>query len=469
MGRRHKNIILEDIEILDVGSEGKCIAKSPEGAVIFVTGVAPGDRVDLRVTRKKKSYMEAQPIAFRSYSPKRVTPFCEVFGTCGGCKWQHLPYEAQLFYKEKQVLDNLQRIGKTDLGQKRSILPAPQTTYYRNKLEFTFSPHRWLSDAEINSDKDFDRRALGFHIPGRFDRLVDISHCYLQAEPSNEIRNALRQWAIEQDLSFYDVKIHKGLFRNLIIRTTSTGELMVIVQFGQDDKENIQRCLQFLAEQFPQINSLAYIINTKKNETFHDLEVHTFAGLPYITEKMENLDFRISAKSFFQTNSEQALSLYRIVRDFAGLTGDEVVYDLYTGTGTIANFVAAKASQVIGIEYVPQAIEDAKINAQINKIENTAFYAGDIKDLLNEDFIANNPAPDVIITDPPRAGMHADVVQTIIQLSPQRIVYVSCNPATQARDLALLSEHYRVCITQPVDMFPHTHHVENVLLLEKKL
>lgn len=467
MGRRRKNKVLEEVTIGEMVAEGKCIAKV-EGKAVFVPRVAPGDVVDIRLVKQRKKYAEGEVLRFHHYSELRTTPFCKHFGTCGGCKWQHLPYEQQLRYKQQQVLDALERIGKVALPECPPILPSAKTRFYRNKLEFTFSPQRWLTQDEVNSAADLDRRGLGFHVPRRFDRIVDLEECYLQAEPSNSIRLALRQFALENELSFYNIFAHEGLLRNLIIRTSSTEEVMVIVQFGEDQPEAITRVMDFLAGRFPEITSLQYVINQKKNETFHDLPVICYKGQPYITEVMEDLRFRIGAKSFFQTNSQQALELYRITRQFAGLTGNEVVFDLYTGTGTIANFVARQAKEVIGIESVPQAIADAKVNAADNGITNTRFFAGDMKEVLSPAFLAAYPRPDVVITDPPRAGMHEKVVRRLLELESPRVVYVSCNPATQARDVQLLSEKYHVTAIQPVDMFPHTHHVENVLCLDKK-
>ncbi|MEP2132251.1 MAG: 23S rRNA (uracil(1939)-C(5))-methyltransferase RlmD, partial [Algoriphagus sp.] len=425
----------------------------------------PEDVVDVRITKGKSSFMEGEPVKFHEYSKERIDPFCSHFGTCGGCKWQHINYDLQKTYKRQQVLDQFQRIAKVDIPEVMPTLGSENTRYYRNKLDFTFSNKKWLTLEQIQSGEDFDRNALGFHIPKMFDKIIDVDHCYLQGNISNEVRNELRTFALANKLSFYDIRNQVGLLRNLIIRTTSTEQSMVIVQFGENDQEGIQHVMGFLKEKFPQITSLLYVINTKGNETFHDLDLVTFSGKDYIEEEMEGLKFRIGPKSFYQTNSEQAYELYKVARDFADLQGDEVVYDLYTGTGTIANFVAKKAKQVIGIEYVPAAIEDAKINSQINGIDNTLFYAGDMKDMLNEEFIANHAAPDLIITDPPRAGMDEKVVQMLLRLNAPKIVYVSCNPATQARDVALLAEKYDVEKIQPVDMFPQTYHVENVISL----
>lgn len=469
MARKHKPLpLLENITITDVAAEGKAIAKVDD-LVIFVPYVAPGDVVDLQLTRKKNKYAEAKPVHFHKLSEKRDEPFCEHFGVCGGCKWQHLPYEEQLKFKHKQVFDNLSRIGKVELPEFYPILGSEKTRDYRNKMEFTFSNKRWLTDEERLSDTKFDNmNALGFHIPGMFDKVLDINKCWLQDGVSNRIRLEVKKYCLDNDITFFDLRNKGGMMRNIVIRTSSTGEVMVIVVFYEDDVEIRNALLQNIADKFPEITSLQYVVNQKANDTISDQEVIVFKGSDCIFEAMEDLKFKISPKSFYQTNSEQAYNLYSITRNFAGLTGNELVYDLYTGTGTIANFVAHQSKQVIGIEYVPDAIEDAKINAKLNNLDNTLFFAGDMKDILNEDFIHEYGRPDVIITDPPRAGMHDDVVKTILFAAPKRIVYVSCNPATQARDLSLLDEAYRVVKVQPVDMFPHTHHVENVVLLEKR-
>ncbi|SIS69636.1 23S rRNA (uracil(1939)-C(5))-methyltransferase RlmD [Belliella pelovolcani] len=467
MSRKMKNKVITNLTIERIATEGKCVGHH-EGKVVFVQGVAPGDVVDVRITRGKSSFMEGEAIRFHEYSKDRIAPFCAHFGTCGGCKWQHINYDLQKTYKRQQVVDQFTRIAKVDIPEVLPILGSAQTQYYRNKLDFTFSNNRWLTREEIDSGADFERNALGFHIPKMFDKIVDIEHCYLQGDISNDVRNELRDFALSNSLTFYDIRNQVGLLRNLIIRTTSTGESMVIVQFGGDNQDEIELVMNFLHEKFPQITSLLYIINLKKNETFHDLEVVTFAGKAYIEEEMEGLKFRIGPKSFYQTNSDQAYELYKVTREFAALQGDEVVYDLYTGTGTIANFVAKQAKQVIGIEYVEAAIVDAKLNSAVNGLENTLFYAGDMKDMLNDEFIAQHARPDVIITDPPRAGMHEDVVNMLLKLAAPKIVYVSCNPATQARDVALLADKYSVDKIQPVDMFPQTYHVENVVLLTLK-
>lgn len=466
--RKKPHPILENVAIIDVAAEGKAIAKFND-VVVFVPHVVPGDVVDLQVTKKKSSFMEARAIHFHEYSTNRTEAVCQHFGMCGGCKWQILPYSEQLKYKQKQVIDNLTRIGKIDLPEITPIKGSDKTEFYRNKLEFTFSNRRWRTTEQMNDGTEFaTMNAVGFHIPGMFDKVLDIEKCWLQDDISNQIRNEIRTYALSNDLTFFDLRAHEGLLRTLVIRTSSTGELMVIVVFYEDIQDAREALLNHLADKFPQITSLLYIINQKANDTITDQEVFVFKGNECIYESMEDLKFKIGPKSFYQTNSEQAYELYKITREFAGLTGNELVYDLYTGTGTIANFVAHQAKQVIGIEYVPEAIEDAKVNATNNALENTLFYAGDMKDILNAKFIEEHGKPDVIITDPPRAGMHDDVVEAILFAAPQRIVYVSCNPATQARDLNLLDKDYKVTRVQPVDMFPHTHHVENVVLLERR-
>ncbi len=469
MTRKKKQLpLIENIEITDIANEGKAIAKL-DNMVIFTQYVVPGDVVDIQVTKKKNSYMEGKVVKVHSFSQKREVPFCTHYGVCGGCKWQILPYQEQINHKEKQVINNLTRIGKVDLPEITPILGSEKTVFYRNKLEFTFSNKRWLTEEQIKSGETFDNmNALGFHIPGMFDKVLDIDKCFLQEEISNEIRNAIKSYALEHDLPFFDIRNQDGLLRNIIIRTSSTGETMLIVVFYKENKKEIESLLNYVANTFPQITSLIYIINGKCNDTITDQETILFKGRDYILEEMEGLKFKIGPKSFYQTNSKQAYELYKITRDFAALTGEELVYDLYTGTGTIACFVAKQAKKVIGIEYVPEAIEDAKVNAANNKLDNTLFFAGDMKNILNQEFINQYGRPDVIITDPPRDGMHADVVETILFAEPQRIVYVSCNPATQARDLNLLDTKYKVTAVQPVDMFPHTHHVENVVLLERK-
>ncbi len=452
-----------------MAAEGKAIAKVND-LVIFVPYVVPGDVVDLQIKRKKNKYAEAEAVNFHEYSSTRAVPFCQHYGICGGCKWQVLPYAEQIKYKQKQVEDNLRRIGKIELPEISPILGSAKTEFYRNKLEFTFSDKRWLTYEEVKQEVKYDQmNAVGFHIPRAFDKVLAIEKCWLQNDISNRIRNAVRDYAYEHNYSFINLRSQEGMLRNMIIRTSSTGELMVIIicKIVEDSEMTLfKQLLQYVADTFPEITSLLYIINNKCNDTINDLDVYVFKGNDHIFEEMEGLRFKVGPKSFYQTNSEQAYNLYKIARDFAGLTGNELVYDLYTGTGTIANFVSHQARQVIGIEYVPEAIEDAKVNAEINGIDNTLFFAGDMKDMLTQEFINEYGRPDVIITDPPRAGMHQDVVDVILFAEPKRIVYVSCNPATQARDLQLLDVKYKVKAVQPVDMFPHTHHVENVVLLE---
>lgn len=471
MSRKKKELpLLEKVLITDVAAEGKAIARVND-LVVFVPYVVPGDIADLQVRRKRHNYAEAEAVKIHQYSQRRAEPFCQHYGLCGGCVWQILPYEEQLRYKQKQVTDNLTRIGKVQLPEITPIIGSAKTRCYRNKLEFTFSNKRWLTREEVASGAAFERNAAGFHITGAFDKVLPIEKCMLQDDISNQIRNAVRDYALLHGFSFYDLRAHRGMMRNMIVRTSSTGELMVIIAArieNAEEKQQFLSLMQFVKESFPQITSLQYVVNNKMNDSIGDLDVTLFSGRDHIFEEMEGLKFKIGPKSFYQTNSEQAYNLYKVVRQFAALTGTEQVYDLYTGTGTIANFVAGQAHCVTGIEYVPEAIEDAKVNSAINGIENTRFYAGDMKDILTEDFIARNGKPDVIITDPPRAGMHPDVVNVILSASPKRIVYVSCNPATQARDLQLLDARYRVTAVQPVDMFPQTHHVENVVLLELK-
>lgn len=463
-----KKPLLENIEIQKIAAEGKSLAYVDE-KVLFVPNTVPGDVVDVQVTRKRKNFLEGFVVKTHKFSDLRVEAFCPHFGTCGGCKWQNLPYSRQLEFKQQEIVENLQRIGKVKLQNVYPILGSPQIQNYRNKLEYTFSSKRFLTREEISGEAELERTpALGFHVPGLFDKVVDIQTCYLQGSPSNEIRNFIREYALQHHLSFYNLREQQGFLRTLIIRTASTGEVMVIVAFGQEDQQERTALLEALLQAFPQITSLMYVINEKLNDTLTDQEILCYHGRDHIFEEMEGLKFKIGAKSFYQTNSEQAYRLYARTRELAGLTGKETVYDLYTGTGTIANFIARQAARVVGIEYVPEAIEDAKENSRLNGITNTLFYAGDMKDVLNADFITQHGHPDVIITDPPRAGMHADVVQTILQAAPDRIVYVSCNSATQARDLQLLGEAYEVQAVQPVDMFPHTHHVENIVLLHKK-
>lgn len=472
MSRKRKPLpILTDILITDVAAEGKAIAKV-DNLVIFVPYVVPGDVVDLQIKRKKHSYAEAEAIAIKKYSELRAKPFCKHFGVCGGCKWQCLPYEEQLRFKQKQVADNLTRIGKIELPEMMPILGSKHVARYRNKLEFGFSNKKWLTSEQVASGVQFDcMDAVGFHIPGAFDKILDIEECHLMDDINNRLRNGIRAYALAHGLTFFDLRQQTGLLRNMMIRTSATGEIMLLMQFcmrGADDEVQAKALLEHLHATFPEVTSLLYVNNTKCNDTIGDLDVITFAGTPFIYETMEGLRFKVGPKSFYQTNTEQAYELYKVARNFAALTGDELVYDLYTGTGTIANFVARQARQVVGIEYVPEAIEDAKVNAELNGLDNTLFYAGDMKDILTTGFIERHGKPDVIITDPPRAGMHADVVNAILFAAPRRIVYVSCNPATQARDLALFDADYRVTKVQPVDMFPQTHHVENVVCLERR-
>ncbi|MFN2379311.1 MAG: 23S rRNA (uracil(1939)-C(5))-methyltransferase RlmD [Bacteroidales bacterium] len=465
---RSKKPLLEKVEITAVGSEGKALGRVND-MVVFVPMMVPGDIVDIQVTRKRKKFMEGFVTRVHKYSDMRQEARCSHFGECGGCKWQHLPYSRQLEFKQQQVEDNFRRIGGFDFPAVEPIMKSANEFYYRNKLEFTFSNKRWLTKSEVESGRTFDQmNALGFHVPGRFDKVLDIEHCYLQNPLSNEIRNEVRDFAIAREIPFFDLVNHQGFLRNLIIRTASTGELMVIFSFYADDPDLRELIMSYIAERFPQITSLMYTVNDKPNDSISDREIISYKGRDHIIEEMEGLRFRVGPKSFYQTNTLQAYELYKVARSFAALTGHEVVYDLYTGTGTIANFVAQAAEKVIGIEYVSEAIDDAVVNSGLNDLKNTIFFSGDIKDILNGDFIRTNGAPHVIITDPPRAGMHEKVTMAIAEASPDRIVYVSCNPATQARDIALLSDRYRVTRVQPVDMFPQTHHVECVALLERR-
>ena len=463
---KQEPLVIENLEIVDAGAEGNAIARYND-MVIFIPFVVPGDVCDVRIISRKRRFMEGRVVRFHKYSDKRTQPVCSHFGTCGGCKWQNMEYNHQLYYKQKQVADNFSRIGHLEYPEIQPILPSEDIYYYRNKLEYTFSSLRWLQAEEIDSQEEIDRNGLGFHIPGMFDRILDIKTCYLQKEPTNEIRNKLRTFAKEKGFTFYNIRKFEGQLRNVIVRTAGD-DLMVIMVFGTDDTEVISEVMSFISESFPQITSLFYVVNLKHNDTISDLETVLYKGLPYITGIMEDLQFRVGPLSFYQTNPHQALRLYKIVREMAALSGNEIVYDLYTGTGTIANFVARKAGKVVGIEYVEPAVADARINSEINQIENTTFLAGDMAKLLTPELIAQYGNPDVIITDPPRAGMHEKVVTNILKAKPGRIVYVSCNPATQARDLALLSESYKIVQIQPVDMFPHTSHVENVCLLVLK-
>lgn len=469
MGRKKTKPFFENIEVIDAGAKGKSIAKAPDGKVIFIKNAVPGDVVNIQTTKKRSSYYEGDATTILTASDKRVTAKCEHFGTCGGCKWQEMGYEHQLFYKQQEVTNNLTRIGKIELPEITPILGSEKQYYYRNKMEFSFSDSRWLSLDEIKSDVEItDRNALGFHIPGMWDKILDLNNCHLQAEPSNSIRLSVKNFAIKNNLSFFNTRNQEGLLRTLMLRTTSTGEIMVLVQFFKEDVTKRELLLNHIKDAFPEITSLQYVINSKGNDTIYDQEVICFHGKDHIEEEMEGLRFKINAKSFYQTNSEQAYELYKITRNFAGLTGKELVYDLYTGTGTIAQFVSREAKKVIGVESVPEAIKDAKINAQNNNIENTEFYVGDMKKVFTAGFVNQHGTPDVIITDPPRDGMHKDVVAQLLNIKAKKIVYVSCNSATQARDLALLDHQYKVTKTQAVDMFPQTHHVENVVLLELK-
>ncbi|MEY5046900.1 MAG: hypothetical protein RLZZ175_259 [Bacteroidota bacterium] len=462
-------IFYDNVTIHDISEDGKGIGRLEDGMVLFVSNTVPQDVVNVKVTYVKKNLAEAVVTSFISQSPLRATPFCTHFGTCGGCKWQHLQYQEQLNFKQKHVEDCLVRLGKLELQNVSPILGSEKTQYYRNKLDFTFTDRRWLTNEEIGTTTDETSLVgLGFHVPKKFDKIIDVKDCFLQAEPSNSIRSEVRKFTEAHGMSFHNLRNAVGHLRNLIIRTTSTGEIMVIVQFFHDSPEHQELLLNHIKTTFPQITSLLYVINGKGNETIFDQELITFYGQDYITEEMEGLKFRIGPKSFYQTNSEQAYELYKVTRNFAQLTGEEIVYDLYTGTGTIANFVSKLSKKVVGIEYVPMAIEDAIINSNANNINNTTFYAGDMKDVLNEKLIALHGKPDVIITDPPRAGMAPEVVDTILKASPKRIVYVSCNPSTQARDIALMNEQYEIKAVQAVDMFPQTSHVESVVLLERR-
>lgn len=470
----------QNIEITDISTEGKGIGRIND-IVCFIDFAIPGDLVDIQITKKKSNYREGKVIHYHKHSDKRTNPVCKHFGVCGGCKWQNMNYEAQLFYKQKYVVDALTRIGKVPLSTERGekgkifpIIPSQKIFHYRNKLEYTFSNRKWLTKAELNLtlssslSTSFSHTGLGFHIPKLFDKVLDIEECHLQADPSNSIRLEVKKYAMENNLPFFDIRKRTGLLRNLIIRSTSIGQWMVVVVLFYEDKTERERLLKHLSGKFPQITSLQYVINSKKNDSIFDLEVKTFSGEDYIQEEMEGLKFRISPKSFFQTNSAQAYELYKVTREFAELDATETVYDLYTGTGTIANFVAKKAKKVIGIEYINVAIEDAKINSRINGITNTEFFTGDIKEMLTDEFISIHGKPGVIITDPPRAGMHEDVTRKILEISPEKIIYVSCNPATQARDISMMQEKYSVKKVQPVDMFPHTVHVESVIQLKIK-
>ena len=462
-------IVFDHIKVLDAGAKGVSVAKAPDGKVIFIPNVVPGDVVDIQTLKKRKAYYEGKAVRFHEFSEHRIEPICEHFGVCGGCKWQNMKYSQQLLYKQNEVKNHLQRIGKIELPEFEPILGSEKQFFYRNKMEFGFSNSRWLTQDEIESEADLgNKNALGFHIPKMWDKILDINKCHLQEDPSNAIRNEIRDFANTNNLSFFNPRSHEGLLRTLMLRTASTGEIMVLIQFFEDDKQNRELLLNHLYEKFPQITSLQYVINQKANDTLYDTDIKLYKGRDYILEEMEGLKFSINAKSFYQTNSDQAFELYKITRDFAGLTGNEIVYDLYTGTGTIAQFVSKKAKKVIGVESVPEAIIDAKANAESNNITNCEFFVGDMKVVFNEAFIAKHGQPDVIITDPPRDGMHKDVIEQLLKIEPHKIVYVSCNSATQARDLALMDDKYKVTRVRPVDMFPQTHHVENVVLLEKR-
>ena len=467
-GRKRPLPLISELEITGAAAEGKAIGKH-EDRIVFVPFAVPGDIVEAQVFKKKKNFFEARITKLIKASPDRIEPICSHFGVCGGCKWQNLSYENQLTFKQRQVEDNLTRIGKIELPEIAPILGSSKSTFYRNKLEYTFSYSRWVTQEEIQNESEIEeRRGVGFHIPGMFDKVLDVDTCYLQSEDSNLIRNFVRSFGFEHNLSFYNVREHEGLLRNLIIRNSNRNDLMVIMSFGADEKENILLLMNALKENFPQITSLNYVVNTKMNDTLYDQDIICFDGSDHMIEEMEGLNFKIGPKSFFQTNSSQALELYRITREFAELASNDIVYDLYTGTGTIANFIAKSVSKVVGIESVPEAIEDAKVNSELNGISNTTFVAGDMMKILDEEFIQANGFPSVIITDPPRAGMHEKVTQQILNSGAKMIIYVSCNPATQARDLAILDEKYKVTKVQPVDMFPHTHHVENVVQLKLK-
>jgi 23S rRNA (uracil1939-C5)-methyltransferase len=464
----HK-IVFDHIKVLDAGAKGVSVAKAPDGKVIFIPNVVPGDVVDVQTFKKRKAYYEGKAVKFHEYSEHRIEPICEHFGVCGGCKWQNMKYSQQLFYKQNEVFNHLLRIGKIELPEFEPILGSEKQFFYRNKMEFSFSNSRWLTEKEIGSTEDLgNRNALGFHIPKMWDKILDINKCHLQEDPSNAIRNEIRDFANENNLTFFNPRNHEGLLRTLMMRTASTGEIMVLIQFFENDKAGRELLLDYIYEKFPQITSLQYVVNNKANDTLYDQNIKLYKGRDYILEEMEGLQFSINAKSFYQTNSDQAYELYKITRDFAGLSGTEIVYDLYTGTGTIAQFVSKNAKKVIGVESVPEAIVDAKANAVRNEITNCEFYVGDMKVVFNESFIAQHGKPDIIITDPPRDGMHKDVIEQIMKIEPEKIVYVSCNSATQARDLALMDEKYKVTRVRPVDMFPQTHHVENVVLLERR-
>jgi len=462
-------LVLENLEVIGAGAKGKSIAKAADGKVVFIDNAVPGDIATIHTSKKRKAYYEGTAISFSKYSDKRVEPYCEHFGTCGGCKWQFMGYEHQLYYKQKEVENNLRRIGKIDLPELSPILGSQNQYFYRNKMEFSFSDNKWLTLDQIKSDLVIENRnALGFHIPGMWDKILDLEKCYLQQDPSNAIRDFIKIEAQALEIPFFNTRKQEGILRTLMIRTASTGDVMVLLQFFQEDEDKRKSLLDAVALKFPEITSLLYVINSKGNDTLYDQEIICYSGSEYIFEEMEGLRFKINAKSFYQTNSEQAYNLYKIAREFAGLKGNELVYDLYTGTGTIAQFIAKNAGKVIGIESVPEAIEAAKENAKLNEIANVIFFVGDMKKVFNNTFTAIHGLPDIIITDPPRDGMHGDVIAQLLRIAAAKIVYVSCNSATQARDLALLDEKYKVTKVQAVDMFPQTHHVENVVLLEKR-
>ena len=470
MSRKNKRQLFASVPVIDTGAKGKVIAKTEDGKVLLVNNAVPGDIVDIQTFKKRKNYFEGTAVYFHEYSKHRVEPVCKHFGTCGGCKWQHMAYESQLAFKQQEVENALTRIGRVSIPAISPILGCDEPYYYRNKMEFSFSNNRWLSREEIDSDNtDLDRNALGFHVPGMWDKIIDIEECHLQAEPSNSIRLGIKKFAADNALPFFDPRNQSGWLRTLMIRTSNTGEVMVLLQFFHEDVEKRELLLNYVKTSFPSITSLLYVINPKGNDTIYDLDIQCYSGKEYIEETMEDLTFKINAKSFYQTNSSQAYALYKVVREFANLQGDELVYDLYTGLGTIAQFVAKMTSKIVGIESVPEAIEAAKKHAKENKITNAHFEVGDMKKVFNTDFVNRHGVPDLVITDPPRDGMHKDVVEQLLQLAPERIVYVSCNPATQARDLALMDAVYQIEKVQPVDMFPHTHHVENVVLLKKRI
>ncbi len=465
--RRREPKIFENIAVFDAGARGKAVAKAPDGRVIFLTDAVPGDIVTVKTGKKRKGYYEAKVLTYHKLSDRRTEPVCKHFEYCGGCKWQHMGYEHQLFFKEKEVTQSLIRIGHLELPEVTPILGCKEIYNYRNKMEFSFASKRWLTWEEIKSEENIEAfPACGFHISGMWDKILDIDECHLQEEPSNAIRNFVKDFAIENKMAFFDPHSQQGFLRTLMIRNTSTKELMIVIQFFEENKADREKLLDAIAEKFPEITSLQYVINPKGNDTIYDLDIIVYKGKDHIVEVMEGLRFKINAKSFYQTNSLQAYELYKIARNFADLQGDELVYDLYTGTGTIAQFIAKNTKYVVGIESVPEAIADAKINAANNKIDNVAFFVGDMKEIFTDDFLLNNGKPDVIITDPPRTGMHKDVVAQIVKIAPKKVVYVSCNSATQARDLALMDAQYKIIKTQAVDMFPQTHHVENVVLLE---